>query len=116
REAREKQRREDLVLRQQPRRELMGQEEKGLAERQRVARHDLALRHWGERAALRQSYLHESRRIRIERETNRPKGLAAFLGRISGVELITRKYQQYRAAKRYQEFVAQKRELAERQK
>jgi hypothetical protein len=116
REAREKQQREDLVRRQQPRRQKLQQEENALDERQRLARHDFALRQWGERAALRQGYLHENRRIRIERETNRPKGLAAFLGRISGVELITRKYQQYRDAKRYQEFLAQKRALAERQK
>ena len=46
---------------------------------------------------------------------NRPKGLAAFLGRITGVELITKKIQQYRDATRYGAFLAQKKELAERQ-
>ena len=46
---------------------------------------------------------------------NRPKGLAAFLGRITGVALITQKVQQFRDATRYRAFLAQKKELAERQ-
>ena len=60
-------------------------------------------------------YLQESRRIKIERAANRPKGLAEFLGRITGVALITQKVQQFRDATRYRAFLAQKKELAERQ-
>src|SRR5579863_9214842 len=76
REAQEKQRREDLQVRQQPRRQGVVQDEKALSERQREARQQFSARQWGERAALRQGYLQESRRIKAERAANRPTGLA----------------------------------------
>ena len=65
--------------------------------------------------AFRQGYLQESRRIRLDRAAHRPTGLAAFIGRITGVELITKKIHEYRDATRYKLFLAQKKELAERQ-
>lgn len=116
REAKEKQRRDDLQRKQQPRRQAVEQEAKALAERQRHARQEFLARQWGERAALRQSHLQENRRIRIERAANKPRGLAAFLGRVSGVELITKAIHRYRDAVRHREFLARKQELAERQK
>ena len=64
---------------------------------------------------LRQGYLQETKRIRLDRAAHRPQGLAAFIGRITGVELITKKIQQYRDKTRYDAFLAQKRELTERQ-
>jgi hypothetical protein len=115
REAREQQRREELQRKQQPRRQAVAQEAKALSERQRQARHEHAERQKEARAALRQGYLQEARRIKIERAAHRPKGLAAFLGRVTGVELITKKVQQYRDATRFKAFLAQKKELAERQ-
>ena len=45
--------------------------------------------------AFRQRYLQESRSIKLDRAANRPQGLAEFIGRITGVELITKKIQQY---------------------
>lgn len=116
REAKEKQRRDELQRQQQPRRQAVEQEAKARAERQRHARQEFSARQWGERAALRQSYLQESRRVRIERAANKPRGLAAFLGRVSGVELITKTIHRYRDAVRHWEFIARKQELAERQK
>jgi hypothetical protein len=116
REATEKQRREELQRTQQPRRQAVEGEAKALVERQRQTRQEFAARQWGERAALRQSYLQEGVRIRIERAANKPKGLAAFLGRISGVELITKTIYRYRDAARFREFLARKQQLAERQK
>ena len=59
--------------------------------------------------------MQESKRIRLDRAAHRPQGLAAFIGRITGVELITKKIQQYRDKTRYDAFLAQKRELTERQ-
>lgn len=115
REAREKQRREELQVRQQPRRQGVEQDEKALSERQRKARQQFSARQWGERAALRQSYLQESRRIKTERAAHRPTGLPAFLGRITGVELITKKVQQYRDRTRYAAHVTRSRDLTERQ-
>jgi hypothetical protein len=116
REAREKQRREELQVRQQPRRQEVEQDEKALSERQRQARQEFFARQWGERAALRQGYLQESRRIKTERAAHRPTGLAAFLGRITGVELITKKVQQYRDRTRYTAHVTRLRDMTEHQK
>lgn len=116
REAADMQRRDELQRKQQPRRQAMEGETKALSERQRQARQEFTARQWGERAALRQSYLQESQRVRIERAANKPKGLAAFLGRISGVELITKTIHRYRDGVRHREFLARKSELAERQK
>ncbi len=115
REAREKQRREELQVRQQPRRQGVEQDEKALSERQRQARQQFSARQWSERAALRQRYLLDGRRIKAERNANRPTGLAAFLGRITGVELITKKVQQYRDRTRYAAHVTQVRALKDRQ-
>jgi hypothetical protein len=86
------------------------------ADRRSQARQEFAARQWGEWAALRQSYLQESQRIKIERTANKPNGLAAFLGRISGVEPITKTIHRYRDAARHLEFLARKQELGERQK
>lgn len=116
REAREKERRTELERRQQPRRAGLEQEAKTLADSQLQARHGLSERQKDAHTASRLGYLQERRRIRTERSLNRPRGLAAFLGRISGVELITRKVQQYRDRKRWDDFRAGKKEVAERQK
>ena len=114
-EARQKERREGLQRKQQHRRAPLEQESKALAVRQRQAGHELATRQKERRAALRQAYLQESKLIRLDRAAHRPRGLAAFLGRITGVELITKKIQQYRDKTRYAAFDAQKRELADQQ-
>lgn len=115
REAVEKQRRDDLRRRQQPRRQVVEQETKGLIERLRHTRQEFSERQKQERLAFRQSYLQESRRIKLDRAAHRPQGLAAFIGRVTGVELITKKIHEYRDATRYKLFLAQKKELAERQ-
>jgi hypothetical protein len=114
-EERRKDQCEALQRKQQPRRHAVEQEEKALADRQRHARHQLSGQQKADRSELRHRFLQESRRIKIERAANRPKGLAEFLGRITGVALITQKVQQFRDATRYRAFLAQKKELAERQ-
>jgi hypothetical protein len=114
-EARQKGQCEALQRKQQDRRAPLERESNALAARQRQAGHEVATRQKESRAALRQGYLQEGRRIRQDRAAHKPKGLAAFLGRITGVELITKKIHQYRDKTRYDAFVAQKRELTERQ-
>src|SRR5665213_2325744 len=114
-EARRKGQCEALQRKQQDRRAPLEQESKALAARQQQAGHEVATRQKENRAALRQGYLQESSRIRQDRAAHRPKGLAAFLGRITGVELITKKIHQYRDKTRYDAFVEEKRELTERQ-
>ncbi len=114
-EARQTERREALQRKQEDRRAPLGKESNALADRQRRAGQELATRQKDARAGLRQSYLQETKRIRLDRAAHRPQGLAAFIGRISGVELITKKIQQYRDKTRYDDFLAQKREMTEAQ-
>ncbi|MFZ1991938.1 MAG: relaxase [Alphaproteobacteria bacterium] len=115
REVKEQQRRDALQRKQQPRRHAVEQEEKALADRQRHARYQHSERQKTDRSEFRHRFLQESRRIKADRAANRPKGLAEFLGRITGVALITQKVQQFRDATRYRAFLSQKKELAERQ-
>lgn len=113
-EARRKESREALQRKQQDRRAPLGRETKALADRQRRIGQELATRQKDARAMLRHGYLQETKRIRLDRAAHRPQGLAAFIGRVTGVELITKKIQQYRDKNRYDAFLAQKRELFER--
>ena len=112
----EEQRREELQRKQQtpPPRCGAGEQGAGRPAAAGPARTSRAARRT-DRAEFRQGYLQESQRIRLDRAAHRPKGLAAFIGRITGVELITKKIQQYRDKTRYEAFLAQKKELAERQ-
>jgi hypothetical protein len=61
------------------------------------------------------AYLAEQKRIRLERAQRKPKGLAAFLGRVTGIALITRKMQRYRDRKRYGAYLALRAALKRRQ-
>ncbi len=115
RESNERERRGALRRRQQDRRVPVEQESKGLIARQRQARGDLATQQKDKRTALRLGYLQESKRIRLDRAARRPQGLAAFIGRITGVELITKKVQQYRDRTRYAAHLTRKRGLTDRQ-
>jgi len=115
REAKEKQRHEELRDKQQPRRQAVEKDAKSLGEGQHQARQKFSARQKQERLTFRQGHLQESRRIKLDRAAHRPTGLAAFIGRITGVELITKKLHEYRDATRYKLFLAQKKELAERQ-
>lgn len=115
REAVEKERCEELQRKQQPRRQSVEREAKGLADGQWQARQEFSGGQKRERMAFRQGYLQQSRSIRGDRAVHRPTGLAAFIGRIPGVELITKKIHQYRDATRYKLFLSQKQELTDRQ-
>jgi hypothetical protein len=64
--------------------------------------------HAAARHALKTRFLNEARRIRADRYLNRPTGLAAFLGRITGIQLLIRKIQKYRNRKRFKTFLEEK--------
>jgi len=68
-----------------------------------------------ERSKLRAAYLGEMKQRRSERARHAPKGLAAFLGRITGVALVTKKIHQYRDRKRFETFLADRQRLKDRQ-
>lgn len=84
-------------------------------ERQRNTRHDCETRQLSDRRAQRAAYLEQSRAIRLERHENRPRGLAGFLARVSGVELARHKLHRYQDKKRYDAFLSEKHALQDRQ-
>jgi MobA/VirD2-like, nuclease domain len=106
---------EALVRQQEARRHALGSEAAALRQRQHEERIQLAAAHKSARQELTSAYLAEQRRVRLERGRRRPKGLAAFLGRVTGVALITRKAQRYRDSKRYGAYLALRAALSRRQ-
>jgi hypothetical protein len=79
-------------------------------ERAALARDQLAARQ-----ALKARYLAEVRRVKAAREAAKPTGLAAFLGRVTGVSFVIAKIHKHRDAQRHAAFLVEKAALAERQ-
>ena len=75
-----------------------------LLEAQRRERATLAAAQLRERSSLRAGYLEQTRQIKAERALHKATGLAALLGRVTGVSPIIRKLQRYRDRKRFTEF------------
>lgn len=107
---------EQLARQQAERRVTAEAQAAALRRQQHDERVRLAATHKAEQRRLKASYLAVQRRIRIERARRRPRGLAAFLGRISGVAVITRKIQRYRDKKRYAAYLVWRNALKRRQK
>lgn len=104
-----------LQMMQEERREKLQQERRDLHERQ--AR-ELALmnhRQAEARGELRRTFLSEMKEVRRQRYENRLTGLAAFLGRVTGVSLVTKKLQQHRDRQRHAAFRERKVALLARQ-
>jgi hypothetical protein len=114
--AREDEDAEQLARRQAERREEIEAIATILRRQHRDERAQLAALHMTERQRLKASYLAAQRRIRMDRARRRPRGLAAFLGRVSGVSLVIRKVQRYRDRKRYDAYLVWRNELKRRQK
>jgi hypothetical protein len=102
-----------LEARQTARRDEALKEKAALSERHRKEKATLATRQLSERRLKKAAYLMESRRIRERRARFRPTGLAAFLGRVSGVELIRKKLHKAQDRRRYAAFLAEKEALAD---
>lgn len=104
-----------LQTMQEERREKLKQERRDLHERQE---RELALmnhRQAEARGELRRAFLAEMKEVRRQRVANRPTGLAAFLGRVTGVALVTKKLQQHRDRQRHAQFRERKVALLARQ-
>ncbi|WP_208249025.1 relaxase/mobilization nuclease domain-containing protein [Rhizobium sp. T1470] len=69
-----------------------------------------------ERQAHKSAYLAQVRAVRAAREEARPTGLAAFLGKVTGVSLVIGKLHRHRDAKAYRAFVAERQDLIAGQK
>lgn len=67
------------------------------------------------RRALRTRYLDEARRVKEARAVSKPTGLAAFLGRVTGVSFVIGKLHKHRDAQRYAAFQVEKVALREKQ-
>lgn len=80
--------------------------------RQKREREALLREQQAARQALRTGYLAETARVRRQREEARPTGLAAFLGRVTGVSAIIHRVQHYKDAQRYIAFRESKQALA----
>ncbi len=91
---------EPLVRKQAERRAKLETARTRLRSRQHAEREALQQSHADTRDALRAAFKTEQRRIRLERSTNRPRGLAAFLGRVTGVTLVVRKLRKFRDRQR----------------
>lgn len=105
----------ELFRQQAARRQALECEATELRQRQHEERTRLAAEQKAARQALKFAYLAEQKRIRAERARRRPNGLAAFLGRVTGIALITRKVQRYRDRKRYGAYLALREALKRRQ-
>jgi hypothetical protein len=107
---------ETLVGQQQERRQTLEGEAAALRHRQHEERMQLVAAQKAARHEQQSAYLAEQKRIRLERAQRKLKGLAAFLGRVTGIALITRKVQRYRDRKRYGAYLALRAALKKIQK
>lgn len=118
---------EDLKRAQAQRRVRIEKDRAELRQRHHEARCQGAAAQKVARETLRNAHLTEIRRLREERYNRRPQGLAAFLGRVTGIDLLRRKINHYQDRKRLQEYLAkleklkteqdlQREALAQRQK
>ena len=68
-----------------------------------------------DRSTLRAGYLQETEAVRHTRAENKPRGLAGFLARVSGVEEVRRRLHRHQDKNRYDAFLTEKMSLQERQ-
>lgn len=68
-----------------------------------------------ERADARSTYLNQMRAIKAEREANKPTGLPAFLGRVTGIELVRKKLHRHQDKQRMDAYQADKQQMIARQ-
>lgn len=108
-------RRDQLKESQRQRRESFEKEKTEKLAQQEEARSRLEKRLFGERSEQRSAFLEEARRIRQQREETKPQGLAGFLARVTGVELIREKLHQREDRIRHEAFQEQKQQLQEKQ-
>lgn len=101
---------------QEARMEKLEAERTALSEEHGRARKDLAAQHLAERRALKSAHLAETARLRARRAEAKPTGLAAFLGRVTGMSLVIRKLQRHRDRRRYDVYRDQRDALTVRQK
>ena len=106
----------ELASQQAARRDEVETQAAELRRRQHDERVQVAAQQKAERQALKSSYRAAQRRIRLDRARHRPQGLAAFLGRVSGITLIIRAMQRHRDRVRYAAYLAVRNAIKRRQR
>lgn len=106
---------DELKHSQQERRRGLEQQRTELRQKQHHLRQKQVFTHRVERDQLRSSHLAAMRSIRQARHENRPTGLAAFLGKVSGIILVQKKLHQVQDARKTKEFLVQRAELKTKQ-
>jgi len=105
----------ELKHAQQDRRRELEQERDDLKIRQDHLRLSQESQHRAERNKLRADHLAQMKAVRAGRYQNRPTGLAAFLGKVSGINLLRQKLHRYQDATRTREHIQQRAALNARQ-
>lgn len=104
----------DLKHSQQERRAEIERERIELSQRQQQDRLAQQRAHRAQREDLRTAHMQTLRDVRAARHRDRPTGLAAFLGRVSGVALIRKTLHRYEDGKRLKVYREQRAELKTR--
>jgi hypothetical protein len=113
------QRKEEIIAlkrKQEQRRQKLEAEQSSLRKSQHEDRLDLAKRHKADKLKMRGAHIAETKRIKADRYKNSPVGLAAFLGRISGVELLRGALHKYQDHKHTKAYLLERQELKQAQK
>lgn len=100
----------------QARRAELAVAQKALREQQRQERAALEREQLAARRALKAGYLAHVRSVRAARAEVRPSGLAAFLGRVTGVSFVLHKLHRHRDARAFRAFVEARTQMAAAQK
>lgn len=107
---------EALKAKREKRRAVLERETGALNEKQTQARKALDARQRTARDQLRWSYRLETKQRQMRRAARRPTGLAAFLGRVTGIALITKKLHRYQDKKCFEAFRLDKARLTMQQR
>lgn len=107
-------RRDRLKAAQEERRRPIEQEREALREQQYREQQSLAREQAAERNALSAKFAEQEKQIAERREQHKPHGLAAFLGRVTGVEFAIRKLHEHQDKKRLQAYHADEREVRDK--
>lgn len=106
----------ELKQAQAERRRSIEQEQEALIHNHAHLRACQHAQHRVERNDLRDKYLSTMKSLRHERNSRRPNGLAVFLGKVTGVSLVQRKFERYQDGQHLKTHREQKKNLEVRQK
>lgn len=106
----------ELKSNQQYRAQKLAEEKEILGYRQNALQQEQQAKHRFERDQLRTAHLSEKMKVKLERHKYQPTGLAEFLGRISGINLIRKKLHHFQDAQRLKAYHEKQRELKDKQR